>query len=81
MAQIVLVHGAFHELWAPHEITAPWVPAPRDALRHHGVEVSECAVNDRCVARVTAVGDRASVEPYPNAAVTGAAVAAALEGT
>ncbi len=41
MAKIVLVHGAFHELWGPHEITARWVPALRDGLWHHGVEVSE----------------------------------------
>ena len=41
MAKIVLVHGAFHELWGPHEITARWVPALRDGLWHHGVEVSD----------------------------------------
>jgi hypothetical protein len=41
VAKIVLVHGAFHELWGPHEITARWVPALRDGLWHHGVEVSE----------------------------------------
>jgi hypothetical protein len=41
VAKIVLVHGAFHELWGPHEITARWVPALRDGLWHHGVEVSD----------------------------------------
>jgi pimeloyl-ACP methyl ester carboxylesterase len=41
VAKIVLVHGAFHELWGPHEITARWVPALRDGLWPHGVEVSD----------------------------------------
>ena len=41
MAKIVLVHGAFHELWGPHEITARWVPALRDGLWHHGEEITE----------------------------------------
>ena len=41
MAKIVLVHGAFHELWGPHEITARWVPALRDGLWDHGVEASD----------------------------------------
>jgi hypothetical protein len=41
VAKIVLVHGAFHELWGPHEITARWVPALRDGLWHHDVEVSD----------------------------------------
>ena len=63
MAKIVLVHGAFHELWGPHEITARWVPALR--------------VEDHLVDN----GHRAhDVEPYLNASVTGAAIAAALSG-
>jgi len=41
VAKIVLVHGAFHELWGPHEIAARWLPALRDGLWHHGVEVSD----------------------------------------
>jgi pimeloyl-ACP methyl ester carboxylesterase len=41
VAKIVLVHGAFHELWGPHEITARWVPALRDGLWHHGVEITD----------------------------------------
>ena len=41
MAKIVLVHGAFHELWGPHEITARWLPALRDGLWHHGAEITE----------------------------------------
>src|SRR5215218_1087669 len=39
MAKIVLVHGAFNELWGPHELKARWLPAVRDGLWHHGVEV------------------------------------------
>jgi pimeloyl-ACP methyl ester carboxylesterase len=41
VAKIVLVHGAFHELWGPHEIAARWVPALRDGLWHHGAEITE----------------------------------------
>lgn len=44
MARIVLVHGAFNELWGPHELAARWVPALRDGLWHHGVTVDEADV-------------------------------------
>src|SRR5580704_13766140 len=39
MARIVIVHGAFNELWGPNELKAKWLPAVRDGLWHHGVEV------------------------------------------
>ena len=39
MARVVLVHGAFNELWGPNELKARWLPAVRDGLWHHGVEV------------------------------------------
>lgn len=39
MAKILLVHGAFHELWGPNEITTRWLPALRDGLWHHGAEI------------------------------------------
>ncbi len=38
-ARIVIVHGAFNELWGPNELKARWLPAVRDGLWHHGVEV------------------------------------------
>jgi hypothetical protein len=41
MARVVLIHGAFHELWGPHELKARWLPALRDGLWHHGVELDE----------------------------------------
>jgi pimeloyl-ACP methyl ester carboxylesterase len=41
MARIVLVHGAFNELWGPHELKSRWLPALQDGLWHHGVTVSE----------------------------------------
>lgn len=41
MTRIVMVHGAFNELWGPHEIKARWLPALRDGLWHHGVEVRD----------------------------------------
>src|ERR1700735_5736976 len=39
MARIVIVHGAFNELWGPNELKARWLPAVRDGLWHHGLEV------------------------------------------
>ena len=36
MAKVVLVHGAFNELWGPNELEARWLPALRDGLAHHG---------------------------------------------
>jgi pimeloyl-ACP methyl ester carboxylesterase len=44
MARIVLVHGAFNELWGPHELKARWMPAVRDGLWHHGVEIGDADV-------------------------------------
>ncbi|MDZ4828096.1 MAG: hypothetical protein SGJ13_16790 [Actinomycetota bacterium] len=41
MARIVMVHGAYNELWGPHEIAQRWVPALRDGLWHHGVNIEE----------------------------------------
>ena len=32
MTTIVLIHGAFNELWGPHELSARWVPALQDGL-------------------------------------------------
>lgn len=32
MARIVAVHGAFNELWGPHELHSRWLPALRDGL-------------------------------------------------
>jgi pimeloyl-ACP methyl ester carboxylesterase len=48
---VVLVHGAFNELWGPHEIKSRWMPALRDGLWHHG-----CAIDDVDV-RVCFYGD------------------------
>ena len=44
MARIVLVHGAFNELWGPHELKARWLPAVRDGLWHHGIEIDDADV-------------------------------------
>ena len=41
MARIILVHGAFNELWGPHELKARWLPAVRDGLHHHDVEIAD----------------------------------------
>ena len=41
MAKIVMVHGAFNELWGPNELKSRWLPALRDGLWHHGVEISD----------------------------------------
>ena len=39
MAEVVMVHGAFNELWGPNEIKSRWLPALRDGLHHHGAVV------------------------------------------
>jgi pimeloyl-ACP methyl ester carboxylesterase len=39
MSKIVLIHGAFNELWGPHELKARWLPALRDGLWHHDISV------------------------------------------
>lgn len=44
MSRVVLVHGAFNELWGPHEIAARWVPALRDGLWHVGADVDPAEV-------------------------------------
>ena len=40
MSRVVLVHGAFNELWGPHEILGRWIPALRDGLWHVGADLS-----------------------------------------
>ncbi len=44
MSTIVAVHGAFHELWGPHQIAGRWVPALRDGLALNGVDVEPSSV-------------------------------------
>ena len=51
MTRVVMVHGAFNELWGPNELKARWLPALRDGLAHHGGwverdEVSVCFYGD-----------------------------------
>jgi hypothetical protein len=41
MSRVVLVHGAFNELWGPNELKARWLPALRDGLWHHGATVAD----------------------------------------
>ena len=41
MARIVVVHGAFNELWGPNELKARWLPALRDGLWHHDVALAD----------------------------------------
>jgi len=40
MSRVVLVHGAFNELWGPNEILNRWYPALRDGLWHVGADIS-----------------------------------------
>jgi len=44
VAKVVLVHGAFNELWGPNELKARWLPAVRDGLWHHGAEIDDADV-------------------------------------
>jgi pimeloyl-ACP methyl ester carboxylesterase len=40
MSRVVLVHGAFNELWGPNEILGRWYPALRDGLWHVDADLS-----------------------------------------
>jgi hypothetical protein len=40
MARIVGVHGAFHELWGPHQVASRWVPAITDGVAFAGGAVT-----------------------------------------
>jgi len=62
MPNVVLVHGAFNELWGPHEIASRWVPALRDGLWHHGCEIEDDDV------RVCFYGDLFRQRPGSDAA-------------
>ena len=44
MPRVVMVHGAFNELWGPNELTARWLPALRDGLWHHGADLAHTEV-------------------------------------
>jgi hypothetical protein len=44
MAAVVVVHGAFHELWGPHQIAHRWVPALQDGILLAGGELPDDAV-------------------------------------
>ncbi len=41
MVKLILVHGAFNELWGPNELKSRWLPAVRDGLWHHRVEITD----------------------------------------
>ncbi len=41
MSKVVMVHGAFNELWGPNEIRSRWVPALRDGLWHHDATIDD----------------------------------------
>ncbi len=46
MARLVMIHGAFNELWGPHELKARWLPCVQDGLWHHGraIDADDVAV-------------------------------------
>lgn len=39
MPKIIGIHGAFHQLWGPHEVANRWIPAIRDGLWHEGMSI------------------------------------------
>ena len=41
MARIVLVHGAFHELWGPYRLLFRWTPPLLDGLEAAGIDLSD----------------------------------------
>jgi pimeloyl-ACP methyl ester carboxylesterase len=62
MTSIVLIHGAFNELWGPHEVATRWVPALQDGLWRVGRsidpdDVSVCFYGDLFRRDPEVVGD------------------------
>ena len=53
----LLVHGAFNEFSGPHELKTRWLPALRDGLWHHDVEIAATDVG------VCFYGDLFRLEP------------------
>ncbi len=45
MSKIILVHGAFNELWGPHELHSRWAPAVQDGLWHHGASIDRADIS------------------------------------
>jgi hypothetical protein len=41
MARVVLVHGAFHELWGPYRLVFRWTPPLLDGLEAAGIDLSD----------------------------------------
>jgi hypothetical protein len=55
VARVVGVHGAFHELWGPHQIAGRWIPALRDGLalgRYVDDDAMRDAVRDRVASAI-----------------------------
>ncbi|MDX2381010.1 MAG: hypothetical protein QNM02_14755 [Acidimicrobiia bacterium] len=44
MSRIIGIHGAFHQLWGPHEVANRWIPAIRDGLWHAGTTIDPADV-------------------------------------
>lgn len=44
MSEVVLVHGAFHELWGPFRLWARWTPSVLDGLWNAGVSVQDVSL-------------------------------------
>ncbi|HKY14877.1 MAG TPA: hypothetical protein VJM33_08110 [Microthrixaceae bacterium] len=40
MARVVMVHGAFHELWGPYRLLFRWTPSMLDGLEASGTDLS-----------------------------------------
>ena len=74
MSRIVGVHGAFHQLWGPHEVAARWVPALQDGLWRVGRsvdpnDVSICFYGDLFRRDPEVVGDEQWTAARAGAAV------------
>ena len=73
MSTVVCVHGAFHELWGPHQIAGRWVPALRDGLALAGTDVDPSEIG------IVFYGDL--FRPAPGAAPSDADLRAIAERT
>lgn len=65
MSEVVIIHGAFHELWGPFRLWVRWTPSVLDGLWTAGVPMSDVSLprmQDRSV--VAFWGDLVRPEPH-----------------
>ena len=82
MSEVVIIHGAFHELWGPFRLWVRWTPSVLDGLWNAGVpmgSVSLPRLQDRSV--VAFWGDLVRPEPHTPEELAAIAAGTVAKGT